>query len=130
MNLMSALSHANGLELIAPSVNTTTATGTGVDVTAYEGVAVAVLDTTDGTGTTPTLDVKLQSCDTVGGTYADITGATFTQVTDGSGSGGVEVIAFVVANAKAFVRAVATIAGSTPEFTLSVTFLGMKKAVS
>jgi len=128
MNLMSALSHAVGLELIVPSVINATATGTGVDVTAYEGVAVAILDTIDGTGTTPTLDVKLQSSDAVGGTYADITGATFTQVTDSGG--GIQVIAFVVANAKAFVRAVATVTGTTPEFTLSVTFLGMKKAVS
>lgn len=127
MNLLNALSQANVLELLAPAALTETTEGTGVDVSAYEGIAAAVLHSAAGTGTTPTMNVKLQTCATVDGTYADISGATFTEVDDTEG-GSIQIISFNVAAAKAFVRAVATIAGTTPSFTCSAAFVGVKKA--
>jgi hypothetical protein len=128
MNLLNALAQGNVLQGIVAGTYTATETGTGVDMSAGEGVAVAILNCSDGTGTSPTLDVKLQSCATVGGTYADISGATFTQVIDSGG--GVQVLPFVVGDAEAFVRAVGTITGTTPSFDVSVTLLYFKKAVS
>lgn len=125
---MSALTLANVLQQIVAGTYTSTETGTGVDVTAAEGMAIAVLNSSAGGGTTPTLDVKLQSCSTVGGTYADISGATFTQITDSGG--GVQMIAFNIAAVEAFVRALGTIAGGGGEtFDFSVTLIYMKKAV-
>lgn len=127
-NLMNALAQAGVLELIEAGTYTTTETGTGVDVSAWEGIGIAVLSSAAGGGTTPTLDVKLQDCDTVGGTYADIPGATFTQVDDTAG-GSVEVITFDVSAAMGFVLAVGTIAGGGGQtFDFSVTVLGIPKA--
>lgn len=126
-NILNALSQAVGLQLIPASVNTSTATGTGVDVSDYDGIAVAVLDSAAATGTDPTMNVKLQSCATVGGAYEDIADAVFTEVDDTVG-GSHQVLAFNVAEPLAFVRGLATIAGTTPSFTFSLTFLGMKKA--
>lgn len=124
---MNALTLANVLQQIVAGTYTSTETGTGVDVTAAEGMAIAVLNSSDGGGTTPTLDVKLQSCSTVGGAYEDISGATFTQITDSGG--GVQMIAFNIAAVEAFVRALGTITGSSPTFDFSVTLIYMKKAV-
>jgi hypothetical protein len=39
------------------------------------------LDSAAGGGSSPTLDIKLTECATTGGTYTDLSGATFTQVT-------------------------------------------------
>lgn len=125
MNPLNALAVASSEVLAVSATNTSTLTGTGVDVSAYEGVCLAVLNTALGTGTTPTLDGKLQSSDAVGGTYADITGATFAQVTDAADV--VEAIPFVVGDAKAFVRFVGTIAGTTPSFVFGVELIGLKK---
>jgi hypothetical protein len=59
--------------------DTAAATGTAIDITAYDGDLVVVQHVGVITGT---LDGKLQQCDDAGGTNAeDITGATFTQVT-------------------------------------------------
>lgn len=127
-NLMNALVNASVLRLIVAGTYTTTETGTGVDVSALDGMAVAVLDSSLGTDTNPTLNVKLQSCATVGGTYADIPGATFVEVDDTAG-GSTQVIAFDVSAAKGFVLAVGTIAGTgSPSFDFSVTLLGIPKA--
>jgi len=125
---MNALTQGVPLDLLVPGVRTTTASGTGVDVSAYEGMAIAVVQSLAGTGTTPTLNVKLQHCSTVGGTYADISGAAFVEIDDTVG-GSVQLIAFNAAAVDGFVRATATIAGTTPSFTCSCVFVGVKKSV-
>lgn len=54
----------------------------GDDLTNFNGKGVLVtLDVTAVSGTTPTLDVKLQHKDSVSGKYVDIPGASFTQKT-------------------------------------------------
>lgn len=127
-NLMNALAQASVLRLIVAGTYTTTETGTGVDVSALDGVAAAILDSSLGTDTDPTLNVKLQDCATVGGSYEDIPGATFVEVDDTAG-GSTQIISFDVAAAKAFVLAVGTIGGTgTPSFDFSVTLIGMAKA--
>jgi len=126
---MTALASTNVGLLIVSQTASTTVTGTGIDVSAGEGIAVATLNSSaKSAGTDPTLDVKLQSCSTVGGTYADIVGATFSQVTTAIVT---ESVSFNIANAEAFVRALGTVGGtSTPTFCFGVDLLYMKKAVS
>lgn len=125
---MNALAQASVLRLIVAGTYTATETGTGVDVSALDGVAAAILDSSLGTDTDPTLNVKLQDCATVGGSYEDIPGATFVEVDDTAG-GSTQIISFDVAAAKAFVLAVGTIGGTgTPSFDFSVTLIGMAKA--
>ena len=126
-HLLNALSQAVGLVLAAAARRTSTLTGTGIDVLAYEGVALVVLNASAGTGTTPTLDVKLQHSDD-NSTYADVTGGAFTQVTDVAGSAGVQVKKINVSDLKRYVRAIGTIAGTTPSFDFGVEFIGIKKA--
>jgi hypothetical protein len=126
-HLLNALSQAVGLVLAQAARRTSTLTGTGIDVLAYEGVALVVLNASAGTGTNPTLDVKLQHSDD-DSTYADVTGGTFTQVTDVAGSAGVQVKKINVSDLKRYVRAIGTIAGTTPSFDFGVEFVGIKKA--
>jgi hypothetical protein len=126
-HLLNALAQAVGLVLAAAGRRTSTLTGTGIDVLAYEGVALVVLNASAGTGTNPTLDVKLQHSDD-DSTYADVTGGAFTQVTDGAGTAGVQVKRINVSDLKRYVRVIGTIAGTTPSFDFAVEFVGIKKA--
>lgn len=69
--------------------------------------------------TDETCDVKIQEADSTASTdFADITGAAFTQVADESTAAS-ETIYFPVT--KRYVRAVSTLAGTTPAFTVGVT---------
>jgi len=108
-------------------VGALTATGlttTGVNLSAYDGSGVFTLHSAAGGGTDPTMDVKLQHCDTTDGSYVDITGATFAQVVDAAVA---ESIAVDMSQVKAFVKAAWTIAGTSPTFTCGVTFHGIAK---
>lgn len=108
--------HSTLVNLLATAARTATANGTGVDVTDYEGMAEVMLDSAAGTGTSPTQDVKLQdSADN--STFADITGATFTQVTTTASQ---QKISVDLSKARRYVRAVTTIGGTTPSFTFAV----------
>ena len=108
---------------------TATAGGTGIDIRQYSGKIAVIFQSAAGTGTTPTLDIKLQDDDAVGGSYGDITGATFTQVTDGA-----DITEKIVVDAdacKAFIRAHKTIGGtSTPTFGCGVTVVGLTQVIS
>lgn len=105
---------------IRPQTATSTVTGSGVDMRdTTPCFAELVVGTVSGTS--PTLDVKLQESDTSGGTYSDISGATFAQVT---ASNKEEIINFK--RTKRFVRALATIAGTSPSFAFAVNVFGRK----
>lgn len=92
-----------------------TKTEAAVDLGA-PGVLSAKLDVTTITGTTPTLDVVLQDSFDNGVTdaYATITGGTFTQATTAATNQRKTVVC------KRWVRAVATIAGTTPKYDFTV----------
>ena len=100
--------------LLPALTRTASANGTGVDLQGYVNPGrrqmKAYLDTGAVSGTTPTQDVKIQeSADD--STFTDISGATFAQqMTTGS-----EAIHF--RTNKRYVRAVPTIAGTSPSFT-------------
>jgi hypothetical protein len=77
---------------------------------------VAYLTVTASSGTSPTLDVKVQDTSDGGTTWFDVTGAVFTQVTGSSSS---QTVTATRKFGPKF-RVVATIAGATPSFTFHV----------
>lgn len=126
-HLLNALAQATGVELAPAASRTSTLTGTGIDVLEYEGVALVLLNASAGTGTSPTLDVKLQHSDD-DSTYEDVNSGTFSQVTDAAETAGVKVMKLNVSDLKRYLRVVGTIAGTTPSFDFGVEFVGITKA--
>lgn len=116
MNTEFFAGHAVAKSLLPPAAMTTTTTGTAVDMTAYRGAALVTLHSAAaGAGTNPTFDVKLQSSATSGGTYADIAGAVFAQVTNAAS---IQTLMVNVDFEKPWIRAVGTIGGTaSPSFT-------------
>lgn len=108
-----------------PATRTANGDGTGIDLTSSEGPVTAVLGLGAASGTSATLDVKLQESDD-NSTYTDISGATFSQLTDTSDN---TVLAIATWNRKKrYVRASATIAGTSPSFLFGVTVHSPKKS--
>ena len=91
------------------------------------GIAVTV-DVTAVSGTSPTLTVKLQAYDQVSGKYIDVPGAVTASIT-GTTTARYVVHPAITASSNVAVaqvcpemfRLVATIGGTTPSFTMSVT---------
>ena len=107
--------------------------GTAIDMNDYEGDLVIILDVE--AGGTSTLDVKIQSSDTSGGSYSDVTTAfyrggsevasaavAFTQV---STSASKQFLVFPKGAAKRWIKAVSTTSTST--HTYSINGVGVKK---
>jgi len=113
------------IEMLAPVRRTETVTGSAIDLKDYVGDLKVILSTSAGGGADHTLDVKLTECDTSGGTYTDVSGAAWTQVTDAADS--TEAITVNVDGLKRYVKAVATIAGTSPTFDMALVAVGMKQ---
>ena len=96
-----------------PNRVTATGNGTGVDTQGYND-AMVVLEVGTVSGTSPTLAVKMQESDD-NSSFTDISGATFTTVT-ASNSSQVLRLAELNVSKKRYVRAVATIGGTSPSF--------------
>lgn len=109
----------------AIAARTSTVTATGVDISGYKGGLVVQQLVGVVSGTTPTLDGKLQSSPD-NSTWTDISGATFTQVT---ATDSFQKIGVQVPAAAKYIRYVGTIAGTTPSFTMGVVLLGSKERV-
>jgi len=124
MNTFNALAKASTEQLAPPAARTASANTTGVDISAYEGLCLIVADSAAGTGTSPTLDAKLQECDTSGGTYTDVPNAAFTQVT---GTASQQKLVLDIGPRKKFLRVAYTVGGTTPSFACNVDLIGMKK---
>lgn len=119
----------------APTADRTAALdGTPVDLKNYEGDVVVILDVADSG--TSTVDVKLQSSDTSGGSYEDIT-TVFSRGGTVQASGAVafaqvsttaskQFLVFPKGAAKRFVKAVSTVTG-TSDHTYSVNAVGALK---
>jgi hypothetical protein len=108
----------------SPQTATSTVTGTGVDLINADSRCFAVQHVGTVSGTSPTLDGKLQESDASGSGYADISGATFTQVT---ASTNLQIITFE--RTKRYVRYIGTIAGTSPSFALAALIGQQKKQV-
>lgn len=106
----------NGVaELASPVARTASANITGVDFVNSGRVKMkAILSVGTVSGTTPTLDVKIQeSADN--STWSDVSGAAFTQATAAQAP---ELKSFT--RTKRYLRAVYTIAGTSPSFIAGV----------
>jgi orotate phosphoribosyltransferase len=101
--------------------------GTAVDMNDYEGDLVIILDVE--TGGTSTLDVKIQSSDTSGGSYADVTtvfnrdgaeqasaAVAFAQV---STTAAKQYLVFPKGAAKRWIKAVSTASTSTHTYSIN-----------
>jgi hypothetical protein len=116
---------ATELELLAPAAPTSTATGTGVDITGYEGVIKISQHVGVVSGTLPTLDGTIETSDSVSTGYTAITGAAFTRVI---ATGSVQSLGVDVRACKKYIRYVGTIGGSgTPTFNVAVVAQGQKQ---
>ena len=114
------------LSLLDPADRGTSANGSAVDILDYEGQAAAILQSAAGTGTTPTLDVKIQDSADGSTGWADVTGAAFAQVTNAASA---QVLKFNASAARRYIRAVATVGGTTPSFSCAVSFVGKKQII-
>ena len=103
---------------------TSTATSSAIDLLEYDGDVLLVLDCAAGTGTSPTLDVKITNSDASSGTYTDLSGATFTQVVDAAS---MQTLVINKDSAERYIKIVQTITGSSPSFTFSINLIGVKK---
>jgi hypothetical protein len=107
--------------------------GTAVDMNDYEGDVVLILDVENGG--TSTLDVKVQSADTQGGSYSDVTtefyldgavqASAAVAFAQASTSANKQVLVFPKSAAKRWIKAVSTTSTST--HTYSVNAIGAKK---
>ena len=109
---------------VATAAVTSTATSSAIDLLEFDGDILLVLDSAAGTGSSPTLDIKLTNSDASSGTYTDLSGATFTQVT---GSASMQTLVINKDSAERYIKIVQTIGGSTPSFTFSINLIGVKK---
>lgn len=114
----------NKQSLVA-ATRTATANGTGVDALDHEQELFAVLDVGTVSGTSPTLDVSIEESDDNTSFAALAVVNNFAQVTAGNNAQTRR-----VQRAKRYVRAVATIAGSSPSFACAVQFLCPKKSAN
>lgn len=107
------------VQSLAPATRTTSANGTGVDVRNADDILFVLTNGTTS-GTTPTLDVTVEdSADN--SSFAAVSGYAFTQVTAAIAGGSAALTLQVPKRAvRRYVRAVATIAGTTPSFACAV----------
>ena len=114
-------------ELLASSLAADTYTasidGVGIDLQGYQGVLKIVLDSGAGGGTTPTLDVKIQDS-TDNSSFTDVVGKTFAQVTT---IASLQSLGIDTRAVRRYIRAVLTIAGTSPTFGLAVVVIGQKQ---
>lgn len=110
---------------LASAARTASANGVSLDLQGYNGQLMAILESAAGTGTTPTLDVKVQdSADDTA--FADVSGLTFTQVTTAASLQTLRIDSRAV---RRYIRLVATIGGSTPSFNCAGLFVGQKQTI-
>lgn len=106
---------------IVPAALTTTTNGSAIDlIDSNANMASAVLEAGAVSGTQGTFDCKMQECATTNGTWADITGATFTQFTTSgvAASSGFQIISFQ--RQKRYVRAYVTVGGTVTSGVIGV----------
>jgi len=104
---------------------TATVTGAAVLVNHYTGGLEIFQTVGTVSGTTPTLDGKIQDSADGSTGWADVTGATWTQVTASDAD---QAIVVNVDSTKQYIRYVGTIAGTTPSFDLAVVGFGQQQA--
>lgn len=108
------------ISLVRPQTATSTVTGTGVDTMGYGDDAAIILDLGAASGTSATLDVVIQTSPNNSTWTTRTTFATLTDTSDNKIACGR--LNLDIASAR-YVRALATIAGTTPSFAFAVSML-------
>jgi hypothetical protein len=116
----------NEITVIASTTKSATFNSDEQDNNEYKGIRLS-LNISAMSGTSPTLDIKLQHKDPVSGTWIDITGAAFAQKTS-TGTDDLVIYPGITSTANRRVsdalprkwRAVCTIGGTTPSVTFSL----------
>ena len=109
---------------VASASATATATSSAIDLKEFDGDVILVLNCAAGTGSSPTLDIKVQDSDETGGTYGDLSGAAFTQVTT---SASLQTLEVNKDECKRFIKIVQTVGGSSPVFVYGISLIATKK---
>jgi hypothetical protein len=115
-------------QALPPAAVTASGNGTGVDCKGVLGSVMAVFHSAAGTGTTPTLAIKVQGSPD-NSTFTDISGATFTTVTDAGGTAGVQTLNVEIRATDRYLRMVKTAGGTSPSFVCSGEFIYQKQLV-
>ena len=130
---MYAIDLKNRTTLIAgsvPATITASRNGSAIDLKGYTGQVLAILYAAKGTGNANnTLDVKIQSSADGSTGWADVSGATFTQVLGTGGTDSLQAINVDTRVAARYIRFVDTVAGTTPSYVLSECVLGAKQII-
>lgn len=108
------------------AVVTAAVNGAAFDLRPYDGEVKLVLSSAAGTGTNPTLDVKIQHSDDGATGWAD-TGTSFAQVTNAAG-GSYQVLNVTAEKFKRYIRTVDAVGGTTPSFARGVHIVGSRRA--
>jgi len=126
MPTLNAHDNFTAIELLPAVRRTASANGGGVDMRDYVGKVKVILASSAGGGVDHTLDVKLQDSPD-NSTFTDITGAVFTQITNAADL--TEDLGINIDGAARYIRAVVTIAGTSPVFDCVVLGVGRKQTV-
>ena len=124
MTIQNLGSKGTAVDILPNDVLASTANGSGLDIQGYEGSAAFVLSS-EAMGASVTLAVKLQECDTSGGTYTDVSNGGFT--TTAANTAAFEQIALNVSDLKRYVRSAAVVAGGTGTGAVNLTAYASKK---
>lgn len=117
VDLKNELTYTTHSEIAA---RTSTLTTTGLDITQYKGSLVIRQLVGTVSGTSPTLDGKIQHS-TDNSAWSDYSGATYTQVTASNSS---QTVSIDTRAAYKYIRYVGTIAGTSPSFTMGIQIVG------
>ena len=111
--------------LVPAAVVTANANGSGVDLIGYIGNLKVVVNVGASTGTSQTLDLKIQdSADNA--TFADLSPANAITQVAGAGAS-LQSLSLDTRAVRRYVRAVSTVGGTSPSFPLGVTAVGYKQ---
>lgn len=118
------LNTATHTEVIPLATRTATLTGAAINITDFFGDLALTLMSAIGS-TADTLDCKVQDSADGSTGWADVTAATWTQVTDAADAH--EAILIKSNSIKQFIRVIGTIVGTSPSFSFAVTLVGFKE---
>ena len=111
------------LSLKAVGAETASTNGTAVDISQYSGQVAFLLEAAAGTGTSPTLALKIQHSDD-NSTFVDVSGLAFTGLTTSASR---QKLVAVGDNLKRYVRYASTIGGTTPSYTYALVMIATAK---
>lgn len=117
---------AGSLFTLIPNISVAASgNGTGVDISNCEGDMLVILDVGAATaGSSPTMDIKLQSSADNSTNWTDVPSGAFTQATGAS----LQKLAIHPRNLNKYLRAVKTIGGtSSPAFPVACHGIALKK---